>query len=53
MPLSNISKPVAIGGSLNILVEAFYLVSIKGLTTSLSNINFNAPINSIINFPEL
>jgi hypothetical protein len=33
--------------------EAFYFESIEGPTTSLSDINFDAPVNSIINFPEL
>jgi hypothetical protein len=53
MPLSNITEPIATGGFPNILIEVFYPESIKGLITALDNINFNTPINGIINFPEL
>jgi hypothetical protein len=53
MPLSNVGKPVATGGSPNMSAEAFYLESIEGPTTSLNDINFDAPVNSVINFPEL
>jgi hypothetical protein len=53
MPLSNITKLIAIGSFLNMLIEAFYPKFIEGLTIALDDINFDTPINSIINFPEL
>jgi hypothetical protein len=53
MPLSNITEPVATGGFPNILIEVFYPESIEGPTAALDDINFNTPINGIINFPEL
>jgi hypothetical protein len=53
MPPSNIAEPIARGGFLNILIEAFYIGSIKGLSSALDDINFNAPINGIINWPGL
>jgi hypothetical protein len=53
MPLSNVAEPVAIGGFLNMLTEAFYPKSIEGPTAALDDINFDAPINGIINFPKL
>jgi hypothetical protein len=43
MPLSNIAEPIATGGFLNILIEAFCPESIKGLTLALDDINFDAP----------
>jgi hypothetical protein len=52
MPLSNVAKPVATGGFLNMSTEAFYPESIKGPTAALDDINFDAPINGIINFPK-
>jgi hypothetical protein len=53
MPPLNIAKPIARGGFPNILIEAFYLGSIKGLSLALDDINFDAPINGIINWPGL
>jgi hypothetical protein len=49
MPPLNIAKPIARGGFPNILIEAFYPRSIKGLTLALDNIDFNTLINNIIN----
>jgi hypothetical protein len=53
MPLSNVAEPVATGGFPNMSIEAFYPESVEGLTAALDDINFDAPINGIINFPEL
>jgi hypothetical protein len=53
MPLLNVAELVAIGGFLNMLIEAFYPESIKGLIVAPEDINFDALINSIINFLKL
>jgi hypothetical protein len=52
MPLSNVAEPVATGGFPNMSTEAFYPESVEGPTAALDDINFDAPINGIINFPE-
>ena len=49
MPPLNIIKLIANSGFPNILIENFYLRSIKGLTLIPDNFGFNALINGIIN----
>jgi hypothetical protein len=48
MPLS----PVAIGGFRNISTEVLYPASIERPTAAPDDINFDAPINSLISFSE-
>jgi hypothetical protein len=52
MALLNVAKPVPMGGFPNMSTEAFYPESIGGSTAALDDINFDAPINGILNFPE-
>ncbi|PVH69049.1 hypothetical protein DL98DRAFT_522401 [Cadophora sp. DSE1049] len=51
MPLS-IAEPVATGAFPNMSTEVFYHKSIGGPTAAPDHINFDAPVNGIINFPE-
>jgi hypothetical protein len=52
MPLSNVARPIATGGFPNMSTEAFYPESIEGLSAAPDDIDFDAPINGIINFPK-
>jgi hypothetical protein len=53
MPLLNIARPIAISGFLNMLIKAFYPEFIERLSAASDNIDFDALINSIINFLKL
>jgi hypothetical protein len=52
MALSNVAEPVPMSGFPNMSTEAFYPKSIEGSTAASDDINFDAPINGIINFPK-
>jgi hypothetical protein len=52
MPSLNVAEHVARAGFPNILTEAFYPGSIEGLALALDDIDFDAPIFGIINWPR-
>jgi hypothetical protein len=52
MPLSNVAGPIATGGFPNMSTGAFYPESIEVPSAAPDDIDFDAPINGIINFPK-
>ena len=52
MPPSNVAEHAARAGFPNISTEAFYPGSIEGPASALDDIDFDAPIFGIINWPN-
>jgi hypothetical protein len=53
MPGSNVAEHAARAGFLNISTEAFYPGSIEGPASALDDIDFDAPVFGIVNWPGL